>query len=309
MSTSPSNTSPANASPEDASPEDASPEGTFSEGTSLLPEDFRFSQGRLQDFTDCPRRFLLRHIEGRLYPAPEAEPIRENERRKERGVRFHELLCQAHSGVPREAIARLAEEDEQLALWWQRFVDRDPVGAAATTYAEISLEGDVGGYPLTATFDLIAERPGGTFEIFDWKTARHRPARDQLASRLQTTVYPYLLAQAGGGLNGGEPPSPEAIQMTYWYAQHPDDPETFSYSDYNYQADDEALRDQIGRILSRTDRAEFEKTDEVGHCRFCTYRSHCGRGTSAGHIEEGETYLEETGSVETDLEDVEEIEF
>ena len=300
MNTSPSST-----------PEDSLPDaGSASENsTSLLPEDFQFSQGSLQDFDDCPRRFLLRHIEERPYPAPEAEPIRENERRKERGVRFHELLCQEHSGVPREAVRRQASGDEKLEVWWDQYVHREPVGETGRTYAEISLEGEVAGYPLVATYDLIAERPDGTFEIFDWKTARYKPERGQLASRLQTKVYPYLLAQAGAGLTGGEPPRPEQIKMTYWFAEHPDNPETFEYSDYNAEVDEEDLQDQVGKILARTERAHFEKTEDRTHCKFCTYRSHCGRGAQAGNIEDGSSHLEETGSAQADLDDVEEIEF
>jgi hypothetical protein len=299
MSTSPSSTSGGSPSSEDSS----------EEHTSLLPRDFQFSQGSLQDFEDCPRRFLLRHIEGRPYPAPEAEPIRENERRKERGTRFHELLCQEQSGVPREAIRRQAKSDEKLQLWWDRYVGREPVGEAAQTYAEISLEGTIAGYPLVATYDLIAERPDGTFEIFDWKTAQYRPGRSDLASRLQTKVYPYLLARAGTVLRGGEAPAPEQIKMTYWFARHPDDPETFEYSEYNFEVDEEHLQDRIGKILARTERTHFEKTSDTTHCRFCTYRSHCGRGAQAGNLEDGETYLEETESVEPDLDEVEEIEF
>jgi len=304
MNTSPNNTSPSSTS--DGSPPG---EGSSDKNTSLLPEDFQFSQGSLQDFEDCPRRFLLRHIEGRPYPAPEAEPIRENERRKERGTRFHELLCQACSGVPREAIRRQATGDEKLEVWWDRYVRREPVGDPARTHAEISLEGEVAGYPLVATYDLIAERRDGTFEIFDWKTAQYRPNRSDLASRLQTKVYPYLLAQAGSSLNGGEPPSPENIQMTYWFARHPDDPETFEYSEYKRQVDEEHLQDQVGKILARTERDHFEKTDDERHCKFCTYRSHCGRGAQAGNIDDGSQYLEETGSTQADLDDVEEIEF
>jgi len=303
MNTSPSNT------PNGSVSENSSPEEPTGESAPLLPEDFQFSQGSLQDFEDCPRRFLLRHLEGRPYPAPEAEPIRENERRKERGVRFHELLCQEHSGVPREAIRRQATGDEKLEVWWDRYVRREPVGETDRAYAEISLEGEVAGYPLIATYDLIAERPGGTFEIFDWKTARYKPDRGQLASRLQTKVYPFLLAQAGSGLTGGDPPAPEQIKMTYWFAEHPGDPETFEYSDYNVEVDEEHLQDQVGKILAGTQRAHFEKTDDERHCKFCTYRSHCGRGTEAGNIDDGSAYLEETGSTQADLDDVEEIEF
>jgi len=289
--------------------EDSPSEGPTGESTSLLPEDFQFSQGSLQDFEDCPRRFLLRRVEDRPYPAPEAEPIRENERRKERGTRFHELLCQEHSGVPREAIRRQASGDEKLEVWWDQYVDREPVEQATQTHAEISLEGTVAGYPLVATYDLIAERPDGAFEIFDWKTAQYRPDRGDLASRLQTKVYPYLLARAGAGLTGGEAPGPGQIKMTYWFARHPGDPETFEYSEYNFGVDEESLRDQIGKILARTERVHFEKTSDTTHCRFCTYRSHCGRGAQAGNMSEGSTYLEETGSTQADLGDVEEIEF
>lgn len=288
----------------------SSSEATSSEaGAALLPEDFQFSQGSLQDFQDCPRRFLLSHIEGRPYPAPEAEPIRVNELRKERGVRFHELLCQEHSGVPREAIARQAEGDEKLEVWWERFTYREPVGGAAETYAEQPLEGRVAGYPLIATYDLIAKWPDGTFEIFDWKTARHRPSRDRLASRLQTKVYPFLLVQAGRWMNGGDPIDPEQVRMTYWFARHPDDPETFEYSDYQKEVDEEDLSDLVGKILARKERDDFEKTENTDHCRFCTYRSYCGRGSEAGNIETGESYLEDVESLEASLDDVEEIEF
>lgn len=297
-------------SPNSAAQPESSEASTSSEASvALLPDDFQFSQGNLQDFEDCPRRFLLRHIEGRPYPAAEAEPIRVNELRKKRGVRFHELLCQEHSGVPREAIARQAEGDEKLEVWWERFTYREPVGDGAETYAELPLEGRVGGYPLIATYDLIAKRPDGTFEIFDWKTARHRPGRDRLASRLQTKVYPYLLVQAGGWMNGGDPIPPEKVQMTYWFARHPDDPETFEYSDYKKEVDEEDLTDLVGKILARTERSDFEKTENEDHCRFCTYRSHCGRGTEAGNIDDGGSHLEDVESLEANLEDVEEIEF
>lgn len=275
----------------------------------LLPKGFSFSQGSLQDFQDCPRRFLLRHIESRPYPAPEAEPIRLNERRKERGVRFHELLCQEHSGVPRQAISRMAAVDENLKIWWERFTYREPVGEAAETYAELPLEGEIGGYPLMATFDLVAKRPDGSFEIFDWKTSEYRPGRDRIASWLQTKVYPYLLLQAGSWMNDGDSISPDDVQMTYWFAQHPDEPATFEYSDYQQKVDENHLTNLIGKILAREERPHFEKTDNEDHCRFCTYRSHCGRGNQAGNIEDGETYLKEVESLEATIEDVEEIEF
>jgi CRISPR/Cas system-associated exonuclease Cas4 (RecB family) len=291
-------------------PEDASPAGpSAAPDDGLLPEDHRFSQGSLQDFKDCPRRFLLRHIERRAYPAAEAEPIRANELRKERGIRFHEILCQAHSGVPHEALDRQCGHDPTLEEWWSAYKGQAPVPEDAETWAEVSLEGQVEGYAITATYDLVARRPDGTFEIFDWKTSRRRPSRDQLAARLQTTVYPYLLVAAGACLNGGAPIEADDVRMTYWFSRHPDSPATFEYSSYNRKVDEETIADLVADIAGRTDREAFEKTDDERHCRYCTYRSHCGRGTRAGQLDEAEVYLDDTASLEDAMDDVEEIEF
>ena len=41
---------------------------------SNLPADFHFSQGSLQDYVDCPRRFQLRYMMKLAWPAVEAEP-------------------------------------------------------------------------------------------------------------------------------------------------------------------------------------------------------------------------------------------
>ena len=45
-----------------------------------LPSDFQFSQNNLQDYIDCPRRFELRHLQRLQWPAPQTEPIIEQER-------------------------------------------------------------------------------------------------------------------------------------------------------------------------------------------------------------------------------------
>jgi hypothetical protein len=47
----------------------------------LLPLDFQFSQGSLQDYVDCRRRFQLRYLDQLAWPAVEAEPLLEHEQR------------------------------------------------------------------------------------------------------------------------------------------------------------------------------------------------------------------------------------
>ena len=276
----------------------------------LLPDTFRFSQGSLQDFADCPRRFLLRRIEGRGYPAPEAEPIRVNELRRERGVRFHEMVCQDHSGVPREEIGASCAGDDALREWWETYKDLDPAGEKGECYPEISVQGHVEGYPVVATYDLVTKGEDGTLHIFDWKTSKRRRSREELTRRLQTKVYPYLLVQAGAFLNGGQAPTPGRIQMTYWFANHPHDPETFEYSSYQCELDGEDLAGQVQEIRAITTRDGFEQTEDDSHCRYCTYRSHCDRGVQAGAVDaSGADVLEDMESLEESLDDVEEIAF
>ena len=44
-----------------------------------MREDFRFSQGSLQDYVDCQRRFQLRYVVNQSWPDVQAEPLMELE--------------------------------------------------------------------------------------------------------------------------------------------------------------------------------------------------------------------------------------
>ena len=279
-------------------------------GTPLLPDDFVFSQSSLRDFSECPRRFLLRRVEEQGCPAPEAEPIRVNEERRKRGTRFHEMVCQHHSGVPQGAIARQCAGDDILHAWWEEYVAHDPAGGKRTCYAEISLQGQVAGYRLTAKYDLLAVTPSGKLHIFDWKTSQRRPDRRSLTKRLQTKVYPYLAVEAGSELIEGSAVDPSQVMMTYWFSNHPSSAVTFEYSTPQYKLDEETLTSIVEEARACEERNDFELTGDEANCKYCTYRSYCQRGVEAGAVEEGEGYLEDTGALrETSLEDVEAIAF
>ena len=58
----------------------------------MLDPEFEFSQGSLQDYVDCQRRFQLRYVERQAWPAVEAEPFLEREEHSEQGRRFHRLI-------------------------------------------------------------------------------------------------------------------------------------------------------------------------------------------------------------------------
>ena len=82
----------------------------------LLPPDFQFSQGSLQDYVDCPQRFRLRHLLRLAWPAPPAEPLSLYEQHAQDGEAFHRLVHQHILGLPAGRLsATISPEQEQLA--------------------------------------------------------------------------------------------------------------------------------------------------------------------------------------------------
>ncbi len=274
-----------------------------------LPADFAFSQGSLQDYVDCRQRFRLRYVLRRVWPAVEAEPALENERHLQQGAIFHRLIHQHVLGLAPERLASTIA-DEDLGRWWRNYLAHAPVGAAGSRHPELLLSAPVGGHRLVARYDLIAVDPGQRAVIVDWKTSRQRPPRKWLAERLQTRVYPYLLVRAGSHLNGGRPFPPEQVEMIYWFADFPDEPERFPYDAARYQADGEYLTSLIGEIEALGD-DDFALTTQQRRCRYCRYRSLCRRGIGAGALDEAEDDLEQGDDLEIalDFEQIAEIEY
>lgn len=296
-----------------------------------LPPGFVFSQSSLQDYTDCPRRFLLRYLLRLAWPALESEPVVESERLMQQGQCFHRLAQQHWLGVPAGRLEAMIHDDE-LRAWWEQFTrfaasQRDARGL----YPEAGLSAPLGEQRLVAQFDLIVAGADGRFTIYDWKTSRRKPRRAWLAERLQTRVYPYLLARAGAGFNGGQPIPPESVEMIYWFPGFPDQPERFTYSAGQYAEDLARLEglareiaDQAQALAGQTqalahlaelpaflESNEFPLTGRQERCAYCVYRSLCERGERAGPIDdaeagvEGETALE----ISLDFEQIAEIEF
>ena len=270
---------------------------------------FEFSQSNLQDYVDCPRRFQLRYVQHVAWPAIQAEPARENERQMQRGDRFHRLVQQFLLMLPVEKLNRLAEadEDKNLLLWWQNFLDCIPDDLNGTRHVEVALEAPLSQFRLVAKYDLVLIRHAGNVVIYDWKTSVHRPQRNWLDARLQTRVYPYLLTRAGMALNNGCPVEPEQVEMIYWYADPTQPPEPFAYTRQRYQEDEQYLLALAGEIRSTQTFCQVlsDKT-----CKYCVYRSLCNRGTSAGEIDDLAGYQpEEGGSLDFNLEQIGEVSF
>lgn len=276
-----------------------------------LPSDFQFSQGSLQDFVDCRRRFQLRYLLQIAWPAVPAEPYLENEQHLRLGALFHLMVQQHTLGVDEARLTAMAQE-EPLAAWWQSYLRHRPVLDGVLFPEEILTTpfGQSGQRRLLAKMDLVAVADKRA-TIYDWKTSRHRPPRAWLANRLQTRVYPYLLVQAGAELNDGLPFAPEQVEMVYWFAGFPDRPERFVYSAQEYAQDGALLTGLLEQVTAlSTDDAPFPLTPDESKCRFCVYRSLCNRGVAAGDVNELD-FDDPEPAVEFDLdfEQVTEVEY
>jgi hypothetical protein len=204
------------------------------------------------------------------------------------------MARQHRSGIEPEQLAIYAREYELLD-WWENYCGISPrlfQNQEGRFFPEISLSMAFCGARLVAKFDLIFAGQDGRALIVDWKTSRRRPRRSPVAQRLQTRLYPYLLVQAGAALNSGLPYAPEQVEMVYWYAAFPDQPERFPYSTGQCRTDEIYLNRLVMQIGEMED-ADFLPTEHLEPCRFCVYRSLCGRGEQAGQFDELEPGQEE----------------
>ncbi len=288
-----------------------------------LQDNFQFSQGSLQDYADCPRRFQLKYIEQLVWPAVEAEPALENEIYLQQGAAFHRLVQQYLLGVSAEKLTRLAERDANLTKWWGGFLaslenlegfakhseqNEEPNLPGFNRYPEISLSAPVDQFRLVGKYDLLAVSDE-KFILYDWKTARKQPKREWIAANLQTRVYPYLLVNAGAHLNNDSPIEPAQIEMVYWFANFPATPLKFPYSDRRYSEDQLYIQNLIEEIKT-LDESPAPLTDNEKRCRFCVYRSLCNRGAAAGPFDELEDDdAQDLFDFELDFEQIAEIEF
>ena len=272
-----------------------------------IPSDFQFSQASLQDFVDCRRRFYYRHIQRLSWPALEAEPALANEQWMKQGADFHQMVHRYILGIPAERLTGSAPGGN-LAQWWENFLQAMPIDREQQLFSEQLLSTVLDGHRLVAKYDLIAIDQQGSYHIFDWKTSRSPAPRERMAARLQTKVYPYVLAQAGKGLAGSKI-DPDNIEMRYWYVQRPEQPEVFSYSQEQLSADEGYIQSLMTEISSLGEIEDFPLAPDPKHCRFCVYRSLCDRGEAAGELVEDEFKSPAVEDFDLDFDQIEEIEF
>lgn len=256
-----------------------------------LPDHFRFSQSSLQDYVDCPRRFQLRHMLMQPWPALITQDSADFEQYAQRARDFHRLAKQHTLGID---VDRLAETIHDLALerWWKTYLNHPPPDLPQAVFrAEVVVGAPLGGYRIVAAFDLLAVDPGKRLVVVDWKTTRKRPPRVRLAQRLQTRVYRYLAVEATADYNDGQRPSPEQVEMVYWFANDGGGTERFPYDAEQHAADERYLENLIQEV-SAQDGSIWPLTSDLHQCRFCNYRSLCERDVEPAFLDEFEDDLD-----------------
>jgi hypothetical protein len=256
-----------------------------------LPIDFVFSQSSLQDYVDCRRRFQLRYLHKVHWPALDAQPAEDLERRLSAGRMFHGLIQKHVLGVPVEALEPFLQ-DQDLRRWWRNYLAHFPDWLPETRFPEVSLTAPVlihmeevrSEAGITATLDLLALERDQRAAIVDWKTTANPQTEAWLLSRMQTRVYRYVVAKAGASFNHGRALKPEQISMLYWFAERPQESVLLAYDGLSFEEDERFLQGIIAEIMT-LDEGQFSKTDHLPHCQYCRYRSLCDRGRAAGRID------------------------
>lgn len=236
-----------------------------------FPPDFHYTQSRLQDFVECPRRFYLAHIQQQRWPSPLAEPQSEVEQALDRGARFHQMVQRHQLGMSLEVLQSSAAGDTTLETWLRRYQEIfTGLGSFERAWPEVSLSTTVAGYSVLAKFDLITLRDNAVMAL-DWKTGR-LPDPVRLGQRMQTVVYLLVLYREAARLVG-RPINEMALQ----YIQIPSGETRLFSADENSVTLYEA---HICSVIEAIQTSDFALTEDVTRCRFCLYRGLCGRGQS-----------------------------
>lgn len=256
----------------------------------------QLSQGHLQTFDDCPRKFQYQYLDQIGVPnSPEEQA------RYLWGSRFHLLLQQHELGL---AVESLAAEHSPLDDWLKSFLQAEPtiIGSGEETappplqrQSEQLRSQLIQNFFVVAIYDLFLAYPNRA-QILDWKTYPRPQNPQYLTQSWQTRLYLYLLAETSTY-------APEQLSMTYWFfersvpaADSQDDPAIPEFIQIPYSA---TLHHQTYHDLhQRLQRLEVLLADYADdkpfpqlpegatRCHTCAFAVQCQRSLQAKTLAE-----------------------
>lgn len=240
-----------------------------------------FNQSRLAVFAACERRFYLRYVANRNVPhrrdrlaaAPEQDALRQ-------GTLFHRYMERVAAGLPAPQLIECAPSP--LDGWIadaQRFIETLPAG---TQQAECTVALSFQDAVLTAKYDLVV-LGRDRIVIVDWKTGRRPAAAYALRQRMQHAVFPFVMAEAAAQWYAGM--AADDIELVYWFAETPEAPWRFAYSQAEHDANADRLGAMVQSIGARTREEDFPMLEDTpahraAACAHCTFMHYCDRGAA-----------------------------
>ncbi|MAT41029.1 MAG: hypothetical protein CL609_01720 [Anaerolineaceae bacterium] len=271
------------------------------------PENFYYSQNKLQDYIDCPRRFELKYLLKQDWPAIRSEPIREIEHHQRLGNQFHLFIQQYFNGLSPEIISKQTT-DPVLLNWWRSFELFSKTIHFDNVYPEFQISAQIGNSRFYGVIDLITTDQDGNITIYDWKTNKKKPSRNTLNQKIQTKLYRLMTALNYARFFKEINFSPNKIRMEYWFVNDPTSTMVFPYDETLFLSD-QSFFNQLIETIQNTGENFFVKTEDQNRCKFCNYRSLCARGIQAGEISSFDELPENEDLLDFDLNELTELEF
>jgi RecB family exonuclease len=269
--------------------------GAASKGTpeAFWDPDRTWSPTALEKFFACPRRFMICYLLG--IPEPEDDKPFEIINAMEAGTLAHSLMEElGGSDIGKEEFLKLSEEffdrfirehpplipenaageKEQFLEMMETAFDMDPHREVALEEEDINCTHESGvrihGFP-----DRVEKLDDGTYLIVDFKSGGSvKHVQDDIGTCLQVVIYAYLMEQKGFPVSGGE----------YRYIRLG---ETVTC---RYDGDMKAqLKERLEMFKQAMQSGDFPAAETGGEdgddpCRFCRYKTLCGKENEEGTV-------------------------
>ncbi len=231
-------------------------------------ETLTLSATSLGVLDQCPRLFRYLYIDRLIWPPAQAL---EDEESLRSGQQFHRLVDLYSRG--RSIDTQLRTLSPQIRAWWQTFLASPHAQPSGQIFSELPLWIQVEGITVTAQLDRLRVTEQGV-EILDWKTDRVRPSEAQMHRNRQTWLYPLMVCWVADRLPQVLDISPDRIQITFWYVNHPDHPFRQPYSQAQFRSHQQILQQEIHHLKHRH-QEDYPMTRHTSICHSCLFRARC----------------------------------
>lgn len=273
----------------------------------MITNNLTFSAKKVQDYIDCQRRYELRYLLNQSCPAISSEPILEIESNIKKGSEFHFLIHQYLSNIPEEILKRTILDDS-MKEWFENFLSFYKILEVKSIFSEFRLNAKIEVSRFTAVYDVIYLTENEEIGIIDWKTSKYIPNKKNLASKIQSVLYPFILHEGSAEFLPGFNYPPENISMRYWFPHSPFEEIIFPYGLETHEKNRDFLRSITCEIQEKK-LGDFVLTEDEKKCGFCLYRSLCNRGVKARSYLESESYVYDFSDFSPDFNLLPEITF